>query len=174
MPPKSATTSAKPQAKTSSRHKAAAKPRAPVPVPEKLKRLFKSLCGQIDGGHLRNAVKTCDKSAPSVLVAQYTKDTKSQFVTVLRLAPDDQDALQTKLFLLLQTEQYSEALALVDKDASHLYEKAYTLYRLQHEDDARGVLDEVKAKDANDRGAIHLEAQMVRALASIHASVMLI
>jgi len=29
---------------------------------ERVKRLFNSLCAQIDGGHFKNALKTCDKS----------------------------------------------------------------------------------------------------------------
>jgi signal recognition particle subunit SRP72 len=37
-------------------------PKQPAPVSERLKRLFTSLCAQIDGGHFANAVKTCDKS----------------------------------------------------------------------------------------------------------------
>jgi hypothetical protein len=32
-------------------------------VPDQLKRLFTSLCAQIDGGHFKNAIRTCDKSA---------------------------------------------------------------------------------------------------------------
>lgn len=62
MPPKS---SAKPpSSSTKSRVKpAAGKPKQPVPTAERLKRLFASLCAQIDGGHFANAIKTCDKSA---------------------------------------------------------------------------------------------------------------
>jgi len=77
-------------------------------IQERLKRLFTSLCAQIDGGHFNNAVKTCDK--------------------ILRLDPKDADARQTKLFLLLQTEQYSAALSLIDSDddrSHHAYERAY-------------------------------------------------
>ena len=70
MPPKAAATRAAagkaPSKPTAGRSKQATKPRAPLPVPEKLKRLFKSLCAQIDGGHLSNAVKTCDKSACAI------------------------------------------------------------------------------------------------------------
>ena len=67
MPPKS---TAKPTTKASSktvrpsktaRQKAA--PKQPLPVADRLKRLFTSLCAQIDGGHFANAIKTCDKSA---------------------------------------------------------------------------------------------------------------
>ena len=38
-------------------------PKQPLTLPERLKRLFTSLCAQIDGGHFPNAIKTCDKSA---------------------------------------------------------------------------------------------------------------
>ncbi|KAG7447714.1 uncharacterized protein BT62DRAFT_930740 [Guyanagaster necrorhizus] len=101
----------------------------------RLQRLFTSLCAQIDGGHFINALKTCDK--------------------ILTLAPTDPDALQTKLFLLLQTERYDSALDLPGCDG---FEKAYALYRMQRGDEARQVLKEVTG-DA-ERGATHLEAQL--------------
>lgn len=37
-------------------------PKQPLTLPERLKRLFTSLCAQIDGGHFDNAIKTCEKS----------------------------------------------------------------------------------------------------------------
>lgn len=84
---------------------------------------------------------------------------------VLRLDPKDADARQTKLFLLLQTEQYSAALSLIDSDddhAHHAYERAYSLYRLSHESEARDVLKSIKADQntENSRGLVHLEAQL--------------
>ncbi|KAF9258373.1 hypothetical protein L218DRAFT_964539 [Marasmius fiardii PR-910] len=117
-------------------------PKQPIPVPDRLKRLFNSLCAQIDGGHFANAIKTCDK--------------------ILRLSPDDSDALRTKLFLFLHTEQYTSALEMIEKDdTSHEYEKAYALYRMQNEEQARNVLDGLKGGNADgDRGAMHLEAQL--------------
>ncbi|KAF8805236.1 hypothetical protein BYT27DRAFT_7192961 [Phlegmacium glaucopus] len=120
-------------------------PKQPLSVQEGLKRLFTSLCAQIDGGHFSNAAKTCDK--------------------ILRLDPKDVDARQTKLFLLLQTEQYSAALSLIDSDddhAHHAYERAYSLYRLSHESEARDVLKSIKEdQDAeSSRGLVHLEAQL--------------
>jgi len=64
----------------------------------------------------------------------------------------------------LQTEQYIGALELIDsgedKDA-YAFEKAYTLYRLQCEQEAGQVLEEIKTRRGPDRGIIHLEAQMV-------------
>ncbi|KDR69905.1 hypothetical protein GALMADRAFT_77126 [Galerina marginata CBS 339.88] len=143
MPPKSSTKSAK---STPSSHKHNWKdhkstPKQPLSNQERLKRLFTSLCAQIDGGHFSNAVKTCDK--------------------ILRLEPKDEDALQTKLFLLLQTEQYNAALTLIDSDDDHAYERAYSLYRLQRESDARDVLEALrKQSDEDDRGIVHLEAQL--------------
>ncbi|PPQ97723.1 hypothetical protein CVT26_001913 [Gymnopilus dilepis] len=146
MPPKSAKSGTKQPASSQKRnwkdHKAT--PKQPLPVPERLKRLFTSLCAQIDGGHFSNAVKTCDK--------------------ILRLDPKDTDARQTKLFLLLQTEQYNAALSLIDEDedpSHYAYEKAYTLYRLQRESDARDVVETIKKeKGEDDRGIVHLEAQL--------------
>ncbi|KAK0443896.1 uncharacterized protein EV420DRAFT_1277752 [Desarmillaria tabescens] len=113
----------------------AATKKAPLLLESRLQRLFTSLCAQIDGGHFVNALKTCDK--------------------ILTLAPDDPDALQTKLFLLLQTERYDAALDLPGCDG---FEKAYALYRMQKGDEAREVLKEVTG-DA-ERGAMHLEAQL--------------
>ncbi|RDX43747.1 hypothetical protein OH76DRAFT_1183055 [Lentinus brumalis] len=137
-------------------------PKQPLPVGDRLKRLFTSLCAQIDGGHFANAIKTCDK--------------------ILRLDPHDGDALQTKLFLLLQTDQYAAALAMTealagpssdtesDRDG-HLFEKAYSLYRLHREEEATEVLRGVKEKSEAagkevDRGILHLEAQLAYRQAS--------
>jgi len=119
-------------------------PKQPITTQERLKRLFTSLCAQIDGGHFGNAVKTCDK--------------------ILRLEPADVDAQQTKLFLLLQTEQYSAALSLIESHSDpnqHAYERAYSLYRMQRESEARDILEDIKeAKGEDDRGVVHLEAQL--------------
>ena len=79
--------------------------------------------------------------------------------------PKDADARQTKLFLLLQTEQYSAALSLIDSDddhTHHAYERAYSLYRLSRESEAKDVLKSIK-EDQNaeeSRGLVHLEAQL--------------
>ncbi|ETW74729.1 hypothetical protein HETIRDRAFT_332070 [Heterobasidion irregulare TC 32-1] len=125
----------------------------PLPVSERLKRLFNSLCAQIDGGHFTNAVKTCDK--------------------ILRLDPKDKDALQAKLFLLLQIEQYSAALTLLDSLGSSsegAFEKAYSLYRLQRESEASQILNDIKQSNVDDRGVLHLEAQLSYRQGSYHAA----
>ena len=81
---------------------------------------------------------------------------------VLRLEPTDKDALQTKLFLFLQTEQYAAALALAIS-AEHAFDfgRAYSLYRLHREHEAAAVLEEVKSAAGSNRGVGHLEAQLV-------------
>ncbi|KAI5119301.1 hypothetical protein M0805_008216 [Coniferiporia weirii] len=111
---------------------------------EKLRRLFRSLCAQVDGGHFKNALKTCDK--------------------ILRIDPKDSNALQARLFLLLQTEQYDTALVLLqslDNSAAHEFEKAYALYRLHREDEAEKLLSQLKSSQGDhDRGVMHLEAQL--------------
>lgn len=83
-------------------------------------------------------------------------------LVVLRLAPGDTDALQTKLFLLLQTEKYGDALALIDGEDKFAFEKAYSLYRLHKEEEVEEVLGSLKQeKGKDDRGVTHLEAQLV-------------
>jgi signal recognition particle subunit SRP72 len=166
MPPKS---SSKPVAsKTATtkiknaKAKTPAKPKQPLPEPERLKQLFTSLCAQIDGGHLANAVKTCDKSN---FIHLMDVNVPLNFYQVLRISPADADALQTKLFLLLQTERYAEALALASEGSEdkYAYERAYTLYRLQREDEAKGIVEQLKNGE-DERGVNHLEAQMVGVL----------
>ena len=50
----------------------------------------------------------------------------------------------------------------LDKDPSdHAYERAYSLYRMQHESAAKEVLEELKEAGDNNRGIVHLEAQLV-------------
>ena len=88
--------------------------------------------------------------------------------SVLLIDPKDEDAIQAKIFALLETEQYTEALAMLE----HLgglnnlaYEKAYALYRLQHEGDAAAILSHRKENEGPNgehaRGVSHLEAQIV-------------
>jgi hypothetical protein len=87
---------------------------------------------------------------------------------VLRLVPDDNDARQTKLFLLLQTERYSDALALLGAaNQSSVFERAYSSYRLQHLDEAARLLEGIKERREQDRGALHLEAQLVRSTSAL-------
>lgn len=79
---------------------------------------------------------------------------------VLALDPSDSDALQTKLFLLLKTNRYQEALGITEeKPDSFRFERAYALYRLQREQEAQELLRDA---DADDRAVLFLQAQVVR------------
>ena len=89
---------------------------------------------------------------------------------VLRLTPNDADVIQTKLFLLLQTDQYARAFEIVESissgagpsKSSKELEKAYLLYRLHKENEAREIVDQVKEKEGVSNGrCAHLEAQIV-------------
>ncbi|KAH7929553.1 hypothetical protein BV22DRAFT_1125649 [Leucogyrophana mollusca] len=129
-------------------------PKQPVSLSERLKRLFTSLCAQIDGGHFTNAIKTCNK--------------------ILRLEPTDRDALQTKLFLLLQTEQYDTALSLIsgeNDNPERAFERAYALYRLHHESEAAGALSDIREAKKEHRGVVHLDAQLSYRQGSYQSSV---
>jgi len=80
---------------------------------------------------------------------------------VICLDPSDKDARKAKIFLLLQSEMYAEALNLLDaEDSKETYERAYTLYRSQRETEARDILEIIKNGE-DDRGTLHLEAQLV-------------
>ncbi len=161
MPPKTTQKNTSQGKTTANKSKKKATPKQPLSVSERLRRLFSSLCAQIDGGHFSNAIKTCDKSTLRyVLLACALID--EFYSSVLRLEPQDQDALHTKLFLLLQTEQYSTALSLIDSNDEYTFEKAYSLYRLNQADEAREALEATKKQKGEDeRGVIHLEAQLV-------------
>ena len=136
------------------------KVKAPLSTADRLQRLFTTLCAQIDGGHFKNAVKTCDKSMfSSFLIGELAI---SHIRLVLCLNSSDKDARQAKIFLLLQTEMYAEALSLLDaEDSKETYERAYTLYRLQRENEARDILEKIREGEDDDRGTVHLEAQLV-------------
>lgn len=85
-------------------------------------------------------------------------------VVVLRIHPDDADALSTKLFLLLQTDHYEIALDVIDgrgDKSKFSFERAYALYRSHEDIEAHKAIKALKERNANDRGIAHLEAQLV-------------
>jgi signal recognition particle subunit SRP72 len=144
-------------------------PRKDIPLGDRVQRLFTSLEAQIDGNHFTNAIKTCDKG---MCLPPYLLDIGPFLLLVLRLVPDDEDARQTKLFLLLQTERYDDALALLaHSNESSAFERAYSLYRLQRLDEATLLIDGVKQKQDNNRGALHLEAQLVHNLSVVDTQI---
>ncbi|WWD15845.1 hypothetical protein CI109_100269 [Kwoniella shandongensis] len=115
--------------------------RPPRSAEERLPQLYRALTDQVDDGYFQNAIKTSKK--------------------ILALDPSSQAAFQTLLFLYLQTDEYSAALALLDAPPSSTssldFERAYCLYRLHREKEALAVLEGLKDKD---RKVDHLEAQI--------------
>ena len=86
----------------------------------------------------------------------------------MRIKPDDEDAKQARLFLLLQSEDYDGALSHLTSTSSQdapSFEKAYALYRQHKEAEASTVITSLKEQYArsgeDNRGILHLEAQMV-------------
>ena len=78
---------------------------------------------------------------------------------MLTLDPDDQDALQTKLWLLFKTNAYTQALDLTQSRPSEFdFELAYALYRLQRETEGADVLTGL---GESHRAAALLQAQIV-------------
>lgn len=126
---------------------------------------MRRLTGVISPTRSRHATNVC--ASPSLPIYLIISLFLSQ---VLRLVPDDNDAKQTKLFLLLQTERYSDALALLGTaNQSSVFERAYSSYRLQRLDEAARLLDGIKEIREHDRGALHLEAQLVRSTSAWEA-----
>ena len=78
----------------------------------------------------------------------------------------DKDALQARLFLLLQAEQYDAAfaqLSTAEGPESNQFEKAYILYRKHQESEAAELLSDLTQGGLGDsnRGVLHLDAQLV-------------
>lgn len=81
--------------------------------------------------------------------------------------------IRTKLFLLLQTDQYATALQLLESlessDAKkaktgndYQFDKAYVLYRLHRENEAAEILASLGSSGGDiERGVQHLNAQIV-------------
>ncbi|WVR05118.1 hypothetical protein IAU60_002130 [Kwoniella sp. DSM 27419] len=116
-------------------------PRPPRSAEERLPKLYRALTDQVDDGHLQNAIKTCKK--------------------IMSLDASSQAAFQTLLFLYLQTDEYTSALALLDAPPSTAesldFERAYCLYRLHREKEALSTLDVLKTRG---KKVDQLEAQI--------------
>lgn len=165
MGPKAATKPSGKSASTNSKAPAVKKEKKVISTDERIRRYFNSLCAQIDASHFKNAVKTCDKSTFIPFDRTWAHLTCR---LVLRLEPSDKDAFQAKLFLLLQTEEYKQAIAMIQSSPEankYEYEMAYSLYRMHEEKQARDVLEKLKrAGRDQERGVMHLEAQLVSPL----------
>ncbi|WVN85270.1 uncharacterized protein L203_100415 [Cryptococcus depauperatus CBS 7841] len=116
-------------------------PKPPRSVEDRLRRLYRSLADQIEDGYFENAIKTCKK--------------------IMVIDPSAQAAFQTLLFLHLQTDDYSAALALLENTTSEKgleFERSYCLYRLHREKEALNILKGLKTKE---RKYDHLNAQIL-------------
>ncbi|KAL1759015.1 hypothetical protein FB107DRAFT_258043, partial [Schizophyllum commune] len=133
-PPSKAKAPAKGGPAKSKKKAATAKP--PLSEPERIKKLFNSLVAQIADRHWKNAIKTCDK--------------------ILKLDPNDADALQAKIYAMMEADQHAGALDILGPQ--HQYERAYSLYKLQREGEARKILDTITPQD--DRSVLVLRAQI--------------
>ncbi|KAI4519300.1 hypothetical protein K525DRAFT_241411 [Schizophyllum commune Loenen D] len=133
-PPSKAKAPAKGGPAKSKKKAATAKP--PLSEPERIKKLFNSLVAQIADRHWKNAIKTCDK--------------------ILKLDPNDADALQAKIYAMMEADQHAGALDILGPQ--HQYERAYSLYKLQREAEARDILDTITPQD--DRSVLVLRAQI--------------
>ncbi|KAK9832822.1 hypothetical protein WJX81_004606 [Elliptochloris bilobata] len=106
-----------------------------------LETLFSRLDANVKGGQHKKSLKTVDE--------------------ILRLAPDDMDALRAKLVLLIEVSRFDEALALLDNAAlAELapYEKAYCLYRSARFAEGLAALGAVPEERAVAQ--LQLEAQL--------------
>ncbi|KAG8806917.1 hypothetical protein FRC19_006958 [Serendipita sp. 401] len=113
-----------------------AAPKPSLSKEDRQRKYYNSLCDQLEGDHLENALKTTNK--------------------LLALDPEDADAIQTHLFLLLKTSRYQDALKVTEsKPHQFKFERAYALYRLQRENDAAELL-----ADEDDRAVLLLKAQI--------------
>ena len=88
-----------------------------------------------------------------------------------RLVPNDANALQTKLVILLQTDQYASASEMPvmspggnslssSQQPSSRFERVYMLYLLHREQEAQDHLTHMSGS-ASGLGAQHLDAQLV-------------
>jgi len=101
------------------------------------------------------------RSRHATNVVEWSQDYRQALthLAVLALDRNDQDAWQTKLWLLFKTNAYAQALDVTQSRPNEFYfERAYALYRLQRETEAADVL---AALGESHRAAALLQAQIV-------------
>lgn len=137
--------------------------------------LHRSLLDQINAGHLSNGIKTCHKilnivSADDAGSDSFKIDAEG---STIELSKQDvkNNALQTLLFLLLQTDQYALALDTIESASQNdklEFEKAYCLYRLHEEEKAKQLVESLRQTEG---GAVGLEHESARRLAHLEAQI---
>ena len=86
---------------------------------------------------------------------------------ILKLAPDDHDALTCKVICLIQMSEFQEALKLIDHLSKppgdpnkYLYEKAYCLYKQSKYDTSLQLLDQLSPEDRTSVKVLDLRSQI--------------
>lgn len=149
-------------------------PKPARPIAGRIHHLHRSLVDQINGGYLTNGIKTCQKILSLLSGSDVPEELKIDVEGGSMTASKQEiksNALQTLLFLLLQTDQYNLALETIES-ASHSdkleFEKAYCLYRLHEEDRARELVGKLRLTEG---GSVGLEQESARRLAHLEAQV---
>lgn len=149
-------------------------PKPARPIAGRIHHLHRSLVDQINGGYLTNGIKTCQKILSLLSGKDVPEELKIELEGESITASKQEiksNALQTLLFLLLQTDQYNLALETIES-ASHSdkleFEKAYCLYRLHEEERARELVEKLRLTEG---GSVSLEQESARRLAHLEAQV---
>lgn len=150
-------------------------PKPARPIAGRILHLHRSLVDQINSGHLTNGIKTCrkilslisnEKDVPEEVKIEVEGETITSTKQEIKT-----NALQTLLFLLLQTDQYDVALDTIESASQSDkldFEKAYCLYRLHEEDKAKESVEKLRATEG---GSVGLEQESARRLAHLEAQV---
>jgi hypothetical protein len=150
-------------------------PKPARPLAGRIHHLHRSLVDQINAGHLTNGIKTCQKilsllSSGTEVPDEIKIDINGESITSSKQEIKT-NALQTLLFLLLQTDQYDLALETIESASQSDkldFEKAYCLYRLHEEEKARELVEKLRATEG---GSVGLEQESARRLAHLEAQV---
>ena len=150
-------------------------PKPARPIAGRIHHLHRSLVDQINAGHLTNGIKTCRKilsllSNEKGLPEEIKIEIEGQTITSSKQEIKT-NALQTLLFLLLQTDQYDVALDTIESASQSDkldFEKAYCLYRLHEEEKAKELVEKLRATEG---GSVGLEQESARRLAHLEAQV---
>lgn len=158
---------------------------------EKLKKKWKSLQDQVNDGFLENAYKTSKRSRfiliPFLLGHRiYLKLIRYVFFSptsaVLEIDPDNHNAIQTHIQILLSLDRYKDALTFIKSQQQQSsdtggqeewqLEQAYALYKLGRVPEAATIIEALRAgsmqldEDAEHARAVDvLDAQIVGASA---------
>ena len=92
---------------------------------------------------------------------------------ILRLSPNDPDALACRVTCLIHTSSFEEALSLIDSiggDKSFVYEKAYCLYKLEQYQKSLQCLQALPQVERKSRRALDLESQVYYRLGNFTSS----